>query len=234
VSSGYNITNYHNFHKVDRPCILRHDVDFDVNKALDFANRESKIGGFQSTYFFLVSSDFYNMFAKSTLDVLERILKLGHEVGLHFDEVKYLAKKNVMKLVDCVEEELYLLGRILGKPIKVVSMHRPSKFTLENDLKLQNAINSYSKVFTNDFKYVSDSRMNWREDVVEIIQSKMYERLHILSHPFWYSDKEQTTRDKIISFINRSKLERYRSISENFRDIEEFVRLEDVNGSSFE
>ena len=61
-------------------------------------------------------------------------------------------------------------------------MHRPSKDFLEMDLEIPNVINSYQKKFFNDFKYVSDSRMSWRENVEEIVDSEKYSQLHILSY----------------------------------------------------
>ena len=47
-------------------------------------------------------------------------------------------------------------------------------------------INSYGQTFFHDFKYLSDSRRRWREPVEEIIRSGTYDRLHILTHAFWY------------------------------------------------
>ena len=63
-------------------------------------------------------------------------------------------------------------------------MHRPSRWVLEADLKIPGMVNSYGKEFFQDFKYVSDSRMRWREDVMKYAIEKAYPRLHILTHAF--------------------------------------------------
>lgn len=228
-NSGYIITNYNNYRNICKPCILRHDVDYDIRKALEFAHFEANIDkNVKSTYFFLTSSDFYNIFSKNTLYIIDRIMALGHEIGLHFDETKYPIKGDKQLFVECVEEELYLLGRSLGITIQVVSMHRPSTFTLENDFAFKNAVNSYAKEFFCNFKYLSDSRMHWKEDVISIIEKRQYDKLHILTHPFWYSEENETAREKILGFIHRANIERFNSIANNFRDLDEFVRLEDV------
>jgi peptidoglycan/xylan/chitin deacetylase (PgdA/CDA1 family) len=230
--NGYIISDYHSYKNFDNPCILRHDIDMSLEKALEFALFEVEVlkafGSAHSTYFVLLSSDFYNAFSKASQAALRQIASMGHEVGLHFDEVKYDISGNTQQLIECVEKEIELLSGILGTQVTTVSMHRPSKFTLDGDIRFPGAQNSYSKEFMNDFKYMSDSRMHWREDVFSVVQSRQHEKLHILTHPIWYGKNEETTREKLLEFFNRAKTERYLRLSENIKDIQEFVRQEDV------
>lgn len=107
-------------------------------------------------------------------------------------------------------------------------MHRPSKWIVENDIQFERIINSYSKKFLLDFKYLSDSRMHWREDVLGIIDSERYDRLHILTHSFWYSYKNETINEKLIKFIDNGKIERYYSLKDNIRDLDEMVCEADI------
>lgn len=102
-------------------------------------------------------------------------------------------------------------------------MHRPSKWILENDIQFDNIINSYSKEFIFNFKYLSDSRMHWREDVLNIIENENYDRLHILTHPFWYANRKETINKKIIRFMNDAKMDRYGYLKDNIRDIDEII-----------
>lgn len=230
--SNYTITNYHEYMKYDKPCILRHDVDMDIIKAAEFASFESKFlsgDGYKgSTYFVLLCCDFYNIFSKNSLEAAYKILSLGNEIGLHFDETKYHVNDDKKQLAEFIEEELHILGQALGTTVRAVSMHRPSKFTLESNVLLKNAVNSYSHEFFKDFKYISDSRMHWREDVCSIVKNCESNKLHILTHPFWYNIFNESTKQKIQSFIHRANIERYEDFSNNFRDLDEFVRLEDV------
>ena len=229
LDCGYTFADYHNYHGIKRPCILRHDVDYDIHRAAQFAEQEAKIhSGLKSTYFLLVSGDFYNIMAKSTIEAADRILSCGHEIGLHFDETKYPVKGNAGLYAEYVGEELDILGRALKTKVSTVSMHRPTRFTLEGDLKFHSAVNSLSEELFTKFKYLSDSRMRWREDAYSIIKSKEHERLQVLTHPFWYSEREETTRDKLLSFISRANKDRYGCLSNNFSRLEEFVRPEDI------
>lgn len=107
-------------------------------------------------------------------------------------------------------------------------MHRPSKWVLESDLQFEKILNTYSQEFFKNFKYVSDSRMHWREDVMEIIKEENFQRLHILTHPFWYADKDEAMKEKLLHFIKKAEFERYRSLKDNFRDLDEVIEEEEV------
>ena len=102
-------------------------------------------------------------------------------------------------------------------------MHRPSKKTLEANYDLGDVVNSYGKEFFNGFKYVSDSRRRWREDVNEVIQSDKYNRLHILTHAFWYNTVERDIKESILAFIDEAKEERLVSLDQNITDLSEII-----------
>lgn len=222
----YTICDYHNYAQVRRSVILRHDIDLEIEKAVKMARLEQEIG-VSSTYFVLVSSNFFNIFSKRNQAYLREICDMGHAVGLHFDEVKY---DDQTDLVQVMEEEAALLERCLGREVKSLSMHRPSQTTLEADYKVAGGriVNSYGTEFFHRHKYVSDSRRNWREDVVAIIQSGEYDRLHVLTHPFWYDEEEQSASAGLKRFCVSRAEQAYDDLYDNVRDLEEFVRKEDL------
>ena len=95
-------------------------------------------------------------------------------------------------------------------------------------MQIPGMINSYGQVFFRDFKYLSDSRRNWREPVLDIVRSGEYDKLHILTHAFWYGDEEETIGDAIGRFIRSANLERYDQMAENIRSIEEILQRSEV------
>jgi hypothetical protein len=219
--NNYEICNYETYLKSERCAILRHDIDLSLEAALRFAELEYK-NGVQSTYFVLLSTSFYNLFHRKSHDIIIEIKSMGHDIGLHFDEANYPIG-NVDELTHYVHKEIDIMSQGLGMEIKTVSMHRPSKWVLEADMQFRNAINSYSKVFFNDFKYLSDSRMLWREDVYKAIESNDFKRLHILTHPFWYDDEEATIDIKLKDFIESQKHYCYDNLKDNIRELEEVL-----------
>lgn len=218
---GYQFTNYKNYKSIDKPVIFRHDIDNSLERALEVAKLEND-NDIKSTFFVLLSTNFYNVFSKQSNDILKKIINLGHEIGLHFDEKRYEIN-NEEDLVYYVEYEKDVLGRELGIDIESVSMHRPSKSILENDIQFKHIINSYSKIFLHEFKYLSDSRMHWREDVFEIVKNEIYDKLHILTHPFWYAEAKGDIKERVSGFIKDANSERYYQMKDNIRDIEEII-----------
>jgi hypothetical protein len=223
---GYIFTRYANATN-EKSVILRHDVDFSIKRAASFAEFENTLG-VKSTYFVLLCTDFYNVFSKSSKDDLIRILSLGHDIGLHFDETKYIIDGDLNKFEKALRNEVDILSNAINYQVKTISMHRPSKFTLEGDFQFEGLINSYSKKYFNEYKYVSDSRMNWRENLDEIINSDQYNKLHILTHPFWYDHIEESVKEKLDRFCRQAVMERYKSLEDNVRDLSEILEKEDV------
>lgn len=223
-AGGYAFVDYHNYMNAHECVILRHDIDNSIEKALDIAELENK-HGVKSTYFTLLRTDFYNPYSKQNLAALLKIQSLGHEIGLHFDEMAYEAGIDV---VTAIKKETDILSEILGTPITTVSMHRPSQKTLDANYNLAPMVNSYGKVFFNDFKYLSDSRRRWREPVLDIIKSGEYDRLHILTHPIWYQEKEESIHDTIKRFVTNANKERYYHESENIKDIQSILDISEI------
>lgn len=206
---GYRFASYKNWGSIERCVILRHDIDIDIDKAVRLAAIE-KAGGVQSTYFVLLTSDFYNVFSRKSSDGLKRIIADGHTIGLHFDETNYAGLERDAEIIkEKIMGEADLLSRAIDSRVDMVSMHIPSKFILEADLKIPGMINSYGHTYFKGFKYLSDSNRRWREPVDEIIESGRHERLHILIHPFWYNEVIEDIHRTISKFINGGNNFRY-------------------------
>lgn len=224
--NGYHVADYHNYKSHEKVVILRHDVDMSLEKAVEMAYLEKKYG-VKSTYYILISSEFYNIYSKRAIMCIKEIMKCGHSIGLHFDEERYNHSDNLIK---CMEKELSILELCIGEQVKSISMHRPSSKTLESDyvIKGGTVVNSYSKEFFSDFKYVSDSRKHWREDAISIIESNEYKRLHILTHPIWYEKETKDMREQLKRFCKQAEKERYDALRDNIRDLEKIFIYEEV------
>jgi hypothetical protein len=219
--NGYHYTNYKEYRNYEKSVILRHDIDTDINKAVELAEYESKTCNVKSTYFVLLTSNFYNVFSKKNRELLLDIRNMGHDIGLHFDELSYPEDSDI---TECIDKEVKILKQLLGENIDSVSMHRPSRKTLDSYYELKDGvINSYSTEFFKGFKYVSDSRRNWREDVEAIVESNDYNRLHILTHPFWYYEKEKSLENTITDWIKSASVDRYDNLNQNFTSLDNVV-----------
>lgn len=199
--------------EIDYPAIIRHDVDMDLQEAVKLAVIE-KNEGIRSTYFVMLSSEYYNLLTGRNLKSAREILSLGHEIGLHFDITAYDAELSVNKLGGVLKKEISLLESILDIKVKSISWHIPREYLLGMHLDFLDEMgiwNAYDPYFYSGYKYVSDSMMRWREPLEAYIEKKQYKKLQILTHPIWYreiqnmADEEilRENRDKKIDIIGR-------------------------------
>lgn len=176
--------------------ILRHDIDQSINAAYNMAQIENDLA-VKSTYFVWITSPFYNIFDPSQTKLLKSILNLGHDIGLHFDPTAYPESDDI---VEKLLSETSTLAKVINHEISSFSFHRPSKSILNKTLKIKGLLNSYDKIFFEEFKYISDSNHNWREGCV-CNHLKNNNQMHILTHPIWWNyDNINTQIEKLNRF----------------------------------
>lgn len=103
--------------------LLRHDVDYSVEKAYSMALIE-KMCGVKSAFHVMVSARTYNVFAEENRRMLEKIVAIGFDIGLHFDPSIYPKER----LREAVDAEAKALQFVTGKPIDCISTHNPHAY----------------------------------------------------------------------------------------------------------
>lgn len=197
----------------DNVVILRHDVDWSPKKAKIMAEIESN-HGVQSTYFFLLTSPFYNSFESSVRKKIREIDKMGHDVGLHFSTHQYWSSEpQPGELVAAVHREQRVLSELVDNPASAVSFHIPPEWILSR--KFESFISAYESQFFEKFTYLADSNQRWRDDppLGEIVPS----RLQMLVHPGLWGESDAT----FVERLTREREERFKTVRE-FLD-EQFV-----------
>lgn len=144
TDNGYKFRNYHDYRHTNKCVILRHDVDNSLEKAVKLATieKEEKI---TSTFFLLLNTDFYNVASKRSLDYINELVGMGHEIGLHFDETAYECDERELK--HFISREARILSDIIDYPVTTFSMHRPNKKVLNSNLVIPGLINAYGHPF---------------------------------------------------------------------------------------
>ncbi len=202
-----------------RCVILRHDIDCSLDDAIPISEIE-KNEDVPSSWFVLLKTDFYNPLTTENIKKLRTLQKNGGIIGLHFDESQYtsilrplLSEGAETEYQEClymlIRKEIEFLSLLLDTEIKAVSMHCPSPEFIKRHMKFPGIVNTYEKTFFQGFKYLSDSCMHWREDVTQIVSDATYSRLQILTHAFWYSEKEDGRNDRLRRFCQSACTERY-------------------------
>lgn len=220
---NYSITDYNNYKKYEKSAILRHDIDFSIKDSYKFSFFEESLG-IKSIYFVLLSTGFYNPMEKRVRKMLRDMHNRGFTIGLHFDTTAY----DTTDLNKPIQSEKHILEEIIEAPVTLISFHRPAPTILEKDLKFPGLINVYSKEFFHDCKYCSDSRFFWRDNPYELITKEKYDHLHILTHAFCWSESNRCPAHVYKSFISQASWERYKYLTENIRNPEEFISEEEA------
>jgi len=170
----------------ERVIFLRHDVDSDPDQALNFSEIESGLG-IKATYFFRVHSE-DNLFSLGNYRAVKKILKDGHEIGLH-------AETDFASLVEEHDWAMHsrskaVLEAIIGDKVSGISMHEPTrsiKHFRKNDIeRLGFKYDAYDPRFFERLKYISDSSCRWREGCMCHFIKAGVPRLYILTHPVWW------------------------------------------------
>ena len=205
--------------------ILRHDVEFDIERALKMAKLENECS-VNSIYFIQVCSNAYNPFSPKNLDRINEIKGLGHHIGLHFytSHLQDLSWKNIEIEL---ERQNDLLSNFTDSDINVFSFHRPPKILLENRNNIiAGLINAYGEKFFHysddpvNVKYISDSLNLWRFG--HPLDDFTHDKVQLLFHPDYWSE------DGLDEFSNFERL-----INENSIEFKETLNTETKNFSKF-
>ncbi|WFU66921.1 MULTISPECIES: formyltransferase family protein [Bradyrhizobium] len=194
--------------------IWRHDVDISMNRAVRLAEIENQ-EGVVATYFINPRSCFYSIFEPETEVMLRRIQSLGHEIGLHFDASAYVTKTWTADALNAaVRREQALLETLLQSPIRALSWHNPDQSNLLDfqDDEIAGLSNAYSGALRRDYVYCSDSNGYWRFKPMGEVIAAGHERLHLLTHPDWWTPDAMSPSDR----ITRALLGRARRLRDDY------------------
>jgi hypothetical protein len=189
--------------KKSRKVYLRHDIDLNINDAVELAKLEWQLG-VTSSYFVMLEAETYNAFSPLNRPKIKEIIALGHDVGLHFVPQIDL---NLEQLEFQVKREVEILENLLQYQVSCFSIHRPPPGILSSDFCPQGLINTYDQKYFAKHKYISDSNHHFRcGDPIEFIENFQSSDLQILIHPVWWKKKSISAKDKIYKVIEDSNL----------------------------
>lgn len=195
LEQDYEFVLFQEITKKNRQLVLRHDIDFDTNFALQMAEIEAEIG-IKSTYFFLLRSNFYNVLALQDFENVQKIKALGHSISIHFDPVIY---KNFRK---GLEQELSIFQHYFETDVKIISLHRPNDFFLKFDEPINNIEHTYQSKYFKDIKYISDSTGIWRYGhPLDTEAFSLKKSIHLLIHPVWWMVEGPSNFDKLRAYF---------------------------------
>ena len=219
---NYQFVRFNEVKAKSKHIVLRHDVDMSIESAVKMASIEHDIG-IQATYFFLLSSHFYNLNTLDSKSSLMKILELGHTIGLHFDASIYPQKKE--SLEKAANDECFILEKILDKKINVISFHRPISDLQGLDGNFAGRLHAYNPFFFNKIGYCSDSQGIFRFGLpFEQESFTKKTAMQLLIHPIWWTScKEDSNIEKLKNFLNNKNLKMQKELEKNCIPFKKFL-----------
>lgn len=192
AAEGYEFASYADS-ATDGTAYLRHDVDWSPRKATTLGEIEAERDA-QSTFFFLVTSPFYNVLNDRARSCISRVADLGHEIGLHFSTHQYWDENPGTRAVErMVQNELDVLETVTGEPVNTVSFHNPPEWVMNRSY--EGFVSTYEPRFFEEIEYRADSDQRWRDEMP--FPDGVPERVQILTHPVLWGERDGSTVDRL-------------------------------------
>jgi len=203
-------------------CILRHDVEFSLERALKIAKID-KDNDIKSSFFIQVINNAYNPLSVFSNRIIKEIESYGHYVGLHL-YVSHIEQGDIESLKNELNRQVRLLEVCIEAKVDRFSYHRPPSWVLSIDTEqFSNLINAYSTPYFElinsgkpvKVKYIADSNHQWKYGhPLEVYENKCFQ---LLIHPDEWSEKGGSEYENFSEIINEAKNQIIENIDSEYK-----------------
>ena len=197
--------------QTEKFCVLRHDIEFSIDRAYELAKVEKELG-VTSTYTVQVRNNTYNALSEKNIDLIKRIKDLGHHIGLHQNP----PLMDLDKLKTYVSVDIQMLEYYYGFYVDRFAFHRPKKEYLKEYFKLDGKINCYDEKFFHYFDekpnkinvlYLADSNHEWKYGYPLDYDFSKIDKLQLLTHPYSWTETGGDNYSNFLSLIRERNKE---------------------------
>lgn len=175
--------------------VLRHDIEFSIERAFAMACIESE-AGISSSYLVQLTNNTYNALSQENIRMLKEMLSMGHKIGLHYH---MKSDKNAIDISADILYEVNILEKSLEQKVDRFSFHRPPIELLKGGLAIDGLINLYDKKYFSfieqddcikaaSIKYISDSRHRWNYGAPDEKTLLENDKIQLLIHPYSWTE----------------------------------------------
>tara|TARA_R110002020_G_scaffold7344_1_gene31019 strand:+ start:263 stop:994 length:732 start_codon:yes stop_codon:yes gene_type:complete len=197
--------------KTDKFCVIRHDIEFSMDRAAKLAEVENKLG-INTTYTVQLRNNTYNALSEKNIELVHYIKSLGHCIALH-QNPPYMSEKDLKKYV---LKDIETLEHYYGFEIDRYAFHRPKQEQLAMYLDIPNKINCYGKLYFHYFKdkkpdlnvtYLADSNHKWKYGHPIALDFSKVSKLQLNTHPFSWTEQGYKNYGNFLSLIKERNQE---------------------------
>jgi hypothetical protein len=195
--------------KTKKYCVVRHDIEFSMDRAYKLALLESKLG-INSTYTVQLKNNTYNALSDKNITLIHKVKGMGHKIGLHIIPA---LSKNKDEVIQEVLLEANTFKKYYGFNIDRFAFHRPNlkPELLSWYLKVPGLINcngdKYFEYFTQqkpnklNITYLPDSNHKWSYGHPINLNFNEVKKLQINTHPFSWTESGLDNYSNFLSLI---------------------------------
>ena len=184
--------------EVNAFCVLRHDIEFSIDRALEMARIEHDDLGVHSTYTVQLRNNTYNALSQKNIEAIQEIESMGHYIGLHQNP----PQMSDDELVDYITKDIETLEHYYGFSVDRFAFHRcgSNPGILERYVEVPGKINCYAKEFFHYFSgdkpeeirvhYLADSNHDWKYGhPFNIDYWDLPQKMQLLTHPYSWTER---------------------------------------------
>ena len=182
-AAGYSFAGFGDFDPEGARLLLRHDIDFSMGLARRQAEVNAELAA-PATFFFLTTSEHYNLASVDGRAALRAIAAAGQPIGLHLDIAAYGEE---VDLDAAARRECEVLSDLAGVEVAAISFHRPIPRLLNQPGNLAGLPHAYAPKFFSEIDYCSDSQGGFHHG--SPLDREAFHRrrpMQLLLHPIWW------------------------------------------------
>jgi hypothetical protein len=183
--------------EVNAFCVLRHDIEFSIDRALQMARIEHEDLNVHSTYTVQLRNNTYNALSQKNIEAIQEIESMGHYIGLHQNP----PQMSDDELVDYITKDIETLEHYYGFSVDRFAFHRcgSNPGILEKYVEVPDKINCYSEQFFHYFSgekpkdlrvhYLADSNHDWKYGhPFNVDYWDLPQKMQLLTHPYSWTE----------------------------------------------
>jgi len=185
--------------------LLRHDIDFSLERALPLVRLEHSLG-IVSTIFVRVHARGYNLFDLHNYAILRQFRSWGCEIALHYEPLfEQLTREEPLHLL---RRPKTVLESVLNEPVYGLVAHAPRLAPLAHDFTEQDLVRCGFRYeaneprFTQDNFYLSDANRRWRKGCLCRHLGEQ-RRITAVVHPYWWHSMTDSEKCEAIQRIRQ-------------------------------
>lgn len=214
IKASGKLMDYRDALKADEFLVLRHDVEFSVERAYRMAEIE-QAGGVSASYFVQITNNSYNALSMQNRNLIKEMFCMGHKIGLHYHLNGIV---DPLKTRDGIRDQIRIMSEMCEVPIDRFSIHRPVKEVYYNAIPIDGVINAYAPEFFTllddasrlageaklEVKYIADSRHRWNYGYPDLEIIEKNKKVQLLIHPDFWSDEGYGAKENFERLIGEN------------------------------